>query len=126
MDIPERLLVVGGGFVGLEIGSVYASLGSKVVLVENDGQLMHGIDSDLAKPLVARLRTLYESIHFNTKVASLDEDESGVNVNFDGEIDKKRQRFDRVLAAVREDAKFTGNRHREHKGQGGRARVHCS
>ena len=54
-DIPERLLVVGGGFVGLEIGSVYASLGSKVVLVEYNGQLMRGIDSDLARPLITRL-----------------------------------------------------------------------
>ncbi len=101
-DIPERLLVVGGGFVGLEIGSVYASLGSKVVLVEDNGRLMRGIDPDLARPLLARLETLFESIHYNTKVASLEEDESGVNVTFDGEIEEKNQRFDRVLAGYRE------------------------
>ena len=99
-DIPERLLVVGGGFVGLEIGSVYASLGSKVVLVEYNGRLMRGIDPDLSKPLVTRLEALFESIHYNTNVASIEEDESGVNVTFGGEIEEKNQRFDRVLAAV--------------------------
>jgi len=99
-DIPKRLLVVGGGFVGLEIGSVYASLGSKVVLVENDGQLMRGIDADLSKPLVARLEALFESISCNTNVTSIEEDESGVNVIFSGTIEEKNQRFDRVLAAV--------------------------
>jgi dihydrolipoamide dehydrogenase len=99
-DIPKRLLVVGGGFVGLETGSVYASLGSKVVLVEFDGQLMRGIDSDLSKPLVARLEGLFESISFNTDVTSIKEGESGVDVTFSGEIEEKNQRFDRVLAAV--------------------------
>jgi len=99
-DIPKRLLVVGGGFVGLEIGSVYASLGSKVVLVENDGQLMRGIDPDLSKPLVAQLEALFESIRCNTNVTSIEEDESGVNVTFSGAIEEKNQRFDRVLAAV--------------------------
>ncbi|MGA7641469.1 MAG: NAD(P)/FAD-dependent oxidoreductase, partial [Syntrophobacteraceae bacterium] len=99
-DIPKRLLVVGGGFVGLEIGSVYASLGSKVVLVEDDGQLMRGIDADLSKPLVVRLEALFESIRCNTNVTSIEEDESGVNVTFSGAIEEKNQRFDRVLAAV--------------------------
>ncbi len=99
-DIPARLLVVGGGFVGLEIGSVYASLGSKVVLVENNGRLMHGIDPDLSRPLLTRLEALFEFIHYNTNVTSLEEDERGVNVTFGGAIEEKNQRFDRVLAAV--------------------------
>lgn len=99
-DIPERLLVAGGGFVGLEIGSVYASLGSKVVLVENNGQLMRGIDRDLARPLITRLQGLFDAIHFNTEVASLDEDDNSVNVTFRGEIGEKEKRFDRVLVAV--------------------------
>ncbi|HYA42488.1 MAG TPA: NAD(P)/FAD-dependent oxidoreductase, partial [Syntrophobacteraceae bacterium] len=99
-DIPKRLLVVGGGFVGLETGSVYAALGSRVVLVEYDGQLMRGIDPDLAMPLVGRLKGLFESIHFNTSVTALEEDQSGVNVTFGGQIEKKQQRFDRVLLAV--------------------------
>jgi dihydrolipoamide dehydrogenase len=99
-DIPKRLLVVGGGFVGLEIGSVYASLGSKVVLVESNGQLMRGIDPDLSRLLLNRLKDLFESIHYNTSVAGIKEDESGVDVTFDGQIEEKNQRFDRVLAAV--------------------------
>jgi dihydrolipoamide dehydrogenase len=99
-DIPERLLVVGGGFVGLEMGSVYAALGSKVVLVEFNGHLMRGIDPDLSRPLLVRLKDLFESIHYNTSVTALEEDETGVNVTFGGEIEQKNQRFDRVLAAV--------------------------
>ncbi len=99
-DIPKRLLVVGGGFVGLEIGSVYASLGSRVVLVENNGRFMRGIDQDLARPLFSRLESLFESICFNTSITSLAEDASGVNVTFSGEIEEKNQRFDRVLVAI--------------------------
>ncbi|MGO9374559.1 MAG: dihydrolipoyl dehydrogenase [Syntrophobacteraceae bacterium] len=99
-DIPKRLLVVGGGFVGLETGSVYASLGSKTVLVEYNGRIMSGIDQDLTRPLLTRLEALFESIHLNTNVTSLVEDESGVNVTFSGEIEEKNQRFDRVLIAV--------------------------
>jgi dihydrolipoamide dehydrogenase len=107
-DIPKRLLVVGGGFVGLEIGSVYASLGSKVVLVENDAQLMRAIDPDLSRPLVARLEALFESISCNTQVTSIQEDESGVDVTFSGSIEQKNQRFDRVLAAVGRNPNSTG------------------
>lgn len=99
-DIPERLLVVGGGYVGLEIGSVYASLGSRVTLVEFNGRLMRGIDSDLAKPLLTRLNDLFDAIHYHTSVTSLAEDESGVDVTFEGEIENKQQRFDRVLVSI--------------------------
>ena len=99
-DVPERLLVVGGGFVGLELGSVYASLGSRVVLVEGNGQLMRGIDHDLSRPLLERLKDLFESIHYNTIIDSLEEDDTGVDVKFRGEIESKAQRFDRVLVAA--------------------------
>ncbi len=99
-DVPERLLVVGGGFVGLELGSVYASLGSKVTLVEGNGRLMRSIDADLARPLLDRLKDLFESIHYNTTIESIEEDDTGVNVKFSGEIESKAQRFDRVLAAA--------------------------
>lgn len=107
-DIPKRLLVVGGGFVGLELGSVYASLGSRVVLVEGDGQLMRGIDQDLSRPLLDRLKELFESIHYKTLIDSAREDESGVTVTFRGEIEKKEQRFDRVLVAVGRDPSSQG------------------
>ncbi len=99
-DIPHRLLVIGGGYVGLEIGSVYASLGSRVTLVEYDTRLMKGIDVDLAKPLLDRLQHLLESIHYCTKVSSLKEEPEGVEVHFDGDIEPKIQRFDRVLVAI--------------------------
>jgi dihydrolipoamide dehydrogenase len=99
-DIPERLLVIGGGFVGLEIGSVYASLGSRVVLVEYNGKLMRGIDSDLFRPLLTRLEALFESIRYNTTVIRMDEDERGVKVTVSAEGQEKTDRFDRVLVAV--------------------------
>jgi dihydrolipoamide dehydrogenase len=99
-DIPKRLLVIGGGFVGLETGSVYASLGSRVVLVEFNGKLMKGVDADLVQPLLSRLEKLFESIHYNTSVAGMEEDENGVDVTFSGQIEEKSQRFDRVLVAV--------------------------
>lgn len=99
-DIPQRLLVVGGGYVGLEIGSVYASLGSRVTLIEYDSRLMKGIDVDLAKPLLERLQNLFESIHYCTKVHSLKENPDGVEVAFDGDIEPKFQKFDRVLMAI--------------------------
>ncbi len=99
-DIPGRLLIVGGGYVGLEIGSVYASLGSRVTVVEVNGRLMRGIDADLAQSLLTRLDTLFESIHYRTKVVSFDEHDDHVDVTFEGEIDPKNQSFDRVLVAV--------------------------
>ncbi len=99
-DIPKRLLVVGGGFVGLELGSVYASLGSKVSLIEGNGQFMHGIDSDLSRPVLDRLKELFDSFHYNTQIESIQEDESGVDVTFQGDIPSKSQRFDRVLVSI--------------------------
>jgi dihydrolipoamide dehydrogenase len=99
-DIPERLLVIGGGFVGLETGSIYASLGSRVVLVEYNGRLLQGIDTDLMQPLLTRVEKLFESIHYNTSVSGMEEDESGVTVTFSGNIEEKSQRFDRVLVAT--------------------------
>jgi dihydrolipoamide dehydrogenase len=107
-DIPKRLLVVGGGYVGLETGSIYASMGSKVILVEAAERLMRGVDSDLVRPLLARLDGLFESIHYHTKVAGLKEDPDGVEVAFEGEIDDKSKRFDRVLVAVGRSPNSTG------------------
>jgi dihydrolipoamide dehydrogenase len=67
-ELPEKLLVVGGGYVGVELGSVYASLGSRVTLVEITDQLMPGTDRDLLKPLFERLQDLFADIYLNTKV----------------------------------------------------------
>jgi len=99
-DIPERLLVIGGGYVGLELGSVYAALGSQVTVVEAAERLIAGADADLAKPLLQRIERDFAAIHVKTKATALDEDETGVDVTLEGEVPEPHQRFDRVLVAI--------------------------
>jgi len=99
-DIPERLLVVGGGYVGVEIGSVYASLGSKVTMVENRERLMVGADQDLVQIMVGRLKGLFKAIYTGTRVKELKEVEDRVETVLEGEVDQPKQTFDRVLVAV--------------------------
>ena len=99
-DIPDSLLVVGGGYVGVELGSVYASLGSRVTVVEMDERLMAGADEDLVKPLAARLEELFEAIHTGTRVKSLEEKQDRVDVVLEGQIDQPEQSFDRVLISI--------------------------
>ena len=99
-DIPERLLVVGGGYVGVELGSVYASLGSRVTMVEGLDKLMAGADRDLVHVLQRKLDELFESIHYRTKVKALEESGDKVHVTLEGEADSARQTFDRVLIAI--------------------------
>lgn len=99
-DIPETLLVIGGGYVGLELGSVYASLGSRVTLVEQSDRLMTGVDQDLVKPLQNRLKTLFESVQLNVTVKSITENDKKVEVVFDGRQAPSDQSFDRVLIAI--------------------------
>jgi dihydrolipoamide dehydrogenase len=99
-EIPEKLLVVGGGYVGVEMGSVYASLGSQVTLIEMMDRIMPGADKDLVEPLAERLEDLFENIHLNTKLASAEENDAGVKVTFEGTADETVQTFDRVLVAI--------------------------
>lgn len=100
-DIPKTLLVVGGGYIGLEMGSVYASLGSKVTVVELLDGLLMGADRDLVKPLQKRLETLFEKrIYLNTKVGSMAEVDNQVEVTFEGPGKYGHERFDRVLVSV--------------------------
>jgi len=99
-DVPERLLVVGGGYVGLELGSVYASLGSKVTVVEMLDRLIAQADDDLARPLVRRIRQSFEAVHTSTKVVSMTEGTDHVEVTLAGEVGEPVQRFDRVLVAI--------------------------
>jgi dihydrolipoamide dehydrogenase len=99
-DVPENLLVIGGGYIGLELGTVYAALGSKVTLVEVTDSLLAGIDQDLVEPLHRNLKKIFDSIALETKVLSLDEKESQVEVIFQGNIDPSPQSFDRVLVAI--------------------------
>ncbi len=99
-DIPERLLVVGGGYVGVELGSFYASLGSRVTVAENNDRLMMGADVDLVQILSRQLSELFEAIHTKTRVTSLEEREDGVEVTLEGAVDSPKQVFDRVLVAI--------------------------
>ncbi len=99
-DIPESLLILGGGYVGLELGTVYAALGSRVSLVELEDRLLLGVDQDLVQPLHRRLEAVFETISLNTRVSALNENDNGVDVSFDGDIDNPEQTFDRVLVAI--------------------------
>jgi len=99
-EIPQRLLVVGGGYIGLEMGSVYAALGSKVTVVEMTSGLLPGADRDLVSPLKKRLETLFDTIHLNTEVVSVTAEENGIVAEFDGENVDPKQTFDRVLVSV--------------------------
>ncbi len=100
VDIPNRLLVLGGGYVGLELGSVYAALGSRVTLVEFMDRLLPGVDQDLVRPLTKKLGGIFESIHLSTTVVDLAEKETGVDVLLEGDIENTHQIFDRVLVAI--------------------------
>lgn len=99
-DIPESMLVVGGGYVGLELGMVYAALGTRITLVEMGDRLLPGVDGDLVAPLRKRLETTFSEMHFNTTVADIEEDGDGVLARFKGEAGDKAARFDRVLVAI--------------------------
>jgi dihydrolipoamide dehydrogenase len=99
-DLPERLLVVGGGIIGLEMATVYDALGSAVTVVELTDQLIPGCDPDLVRPLEAMIAERYESILLSTKVASVEPAEKGLVVAFEGEGPPDPQTYDRVLVAV--------------------------
>jgi dihydrolipoamide dehydrogenase len=102
-DIPGSLLVVGGGYIGLELGSVYAALGTRVTVVEMLPGLLPGADRDLVLPLHKRLEKMFEAILLNTTVASLKEDGAGIRASFEGAAIQEKDRekiFDRVLVSV--------------------------
>ena len=99
-DVPEKLLVLGGGYVGLELGTVYAALGSRVSLVELEERLLAGVDQDLVAPLHRKLNEIFENIHLKTKVVSMAEKGNGVDVTLEGDVDTPQQTYDRVLVAI--------------------------
>ncbi len=99
-DIPKRLLVVGGGIIGLEMACVYQGLGSTVTVIELMDQLMPGCDKDLVRPLQKRLSQRYHGIHLNTKVVSVEAGEQGLLAVMEGEATPKTAEFDRLLVAV--------------------------
>jgi dihydrolipoamide dehydrogenase len=99
-EIPERLLVVGGGIIGLEMATVYEALGSAVDVVELTSQLIPGCDPDLVKPLHTRIAERYESIILSTGVGSVEARKKGLRVTFDGDGAPEPRTYDRVLIAV--------------------------
>ena len=99
-DIPKRLLVIGGGIIGLEMATVYAELGSRVTVVELLEGLMPGADRDLVKPLEKRLKSILAGIYVDTKVTAVTAAASGITATFDGKGAPASAEFDRVLVAV--------------------------
>lgn len=99
-DIPAELLVIGGGVIGLELGSVYASLGSQVTVVEALPNIANGADADLVRPLEKRLSTLFKAIHKSSKVLSLKDTGSKVEASFESEGKTITNLYDRVLLSI--------------------------
>jgi dihydrolipoamide dehydrogenase len=99
-DIPKSLLVVGGGYIGLELGSVYAALGSRVTVVEMTPGLLPGADRDLVNILAKRIEKICEAVWLNTKVTAMKEVKNGIAVTLEGEGKSGDQTFDRVLVSI--------------------------
>ncbi|HSH71598.1 MAG TPA: dihydrolipoyl dehydrogenase [Methylophilaceae bacterium] len=100
-DIPKRLLVIGGGIIGLEMGTVYDALGTKVSVVEFMDGLITGCDRDLVRPLQKRMEKRFESIMLSTKVSKIEAKKDGIHVSFEGEsAPKEAQVYDRVLVSI--------------------------
>ena len=100
LDLPQRMLVVGGGIIGLEMATVYDALGVKVSVVELTDGLMPGCDRDLVRPLERRIAKRYERIMVKTKVTKVEAAKEGLRVTFEGEPAQEPQVYDRVLIAV--------------------------
>ena len=99
-DMPENLLVIGGGYIGMELGTVYATLGSKVVLVEALDTILAGADPDLARPVVAYAKKAFKEVRLKTKVGKMATSGKQIKVEFDLDGQKKEELYDRVLVAV--------------------------
>jgi dihydrolipoamide dehydrogenase len=108
-DIPSSLLVVGGGYVGVELGTVYASLGSRVTLVEADNSILAGVDRDLVAPLQRRLQKSFEAIHLETTVTQLMEQRQDIKVTLEGAgAGVQEVAYERVLVAIGRRANSKG------------------
>jgi dihydrolipoamide dehydrogenase len=99
-DVPKSLLVVGAGYVALEMGMVYAALGSRVTVAVHRERILRGADPDLVEPLFRRLKEVFDAVHFHTTVESVKETAKRVKVKFGGEGSPGTMEFDRVLIAV--------------------------
>jgi len=99
-EIPENLLVIGGGYIGMELGTVYATLGSKIVLVEALDGILMGADADLARPVVAYAKKNFKEVRLKTKVGKMSTQGKQIKVEMEVEGQKKEELYDRVLVAV--------------------------
>jgi dihydrolipoamide dehydrogenase len=99
-DIPENLLVIGGGIIGLEMATVYAALGSKITIVELMDALIPGCDKDLVRPLERKAKKDYEAIYLKTKVTAIEAKDDGLHVSFEGDKAPASAVFDRVLMSI--------------------------
>jgi dihydrolipoamide dehydrogenase len=99
-DIPENLLVIGGGYIGMELGTVYATFGSKVVLVEALDSILAGADPDLARPVVAYAKKAFKEVRLKTKVGKMATSGKQIKVEFNADGQRKEELYDRVLVAV--------------------------
>ena len=99
-DIPKKLLIVGGGIIGLEMATVYNALGSKITIVEMQDQIIPGCDKDLVKPLMTKIKKEYDNIFLDTCVKSIEPATDGLKVTFEGKTAPESDVFDKVLVAV--------------------------
>jgi len=99
-EVPENLLVIGGGYIGMELGTVYAALGSKVVLVEALDGILMGADPDLARPVVAYAKRAFKEVRLKTKVSKMATSARHIKVEMEADGQKKEELYDRVLVAV--------------------------
>jgi dihydrolipoamide dehydrogenase len=99
-DVPKKLLIIGGGIIGLEMATVYDALGSEITVVEYMDSLIPGCDKDLVRPLMKVIKPRYKSILLNTKVSEVKAQKNGLKVSFEGKDAPASQIFDKVLVAV--------------------------
>ena len=99
-DVPKRLLIVGGGIIGLEMATVYAALGSEITIVELSDQLIASADKDIVNPLYKRIKKQYQNIYLGTKVASMEALKEGIKVGFEGKGAPETDTFDKVLVSI--------------------------
>ncbi len=99
-DVPNRLLIVGGGIIGLEMATVYSALGSEITIVELAEQLITSADKDIVDPLFKRIKKQYKDIYLNTKVSSMEALKKGIKVGFEGKNAPESDTFDKVLVSI--------------------------
>jgi len=99
-DIPKRLLIVGGGIIGLEMATIYDALGSEITIAELGEQLIPTADKDVINPLFKRIKKIYSNIFLNTKVTKMTAIKNGIKVSFEGKDAPKTDTFDKVLVSI--------------------------